>query len=149
MADETVTLAGVLMTRDGFIRPVDLSPLLGVGQMRGANLLVESEDGRVAKGRRQDEWSLLLQFYLFGKVAHDGTAHADGVRVGLRDNLEYLRGQHLTGAEIAIVHTFPDASTRTGTCTVESIDTTPHDGPQLGRVLRLTYDLTVAAGSLT
>lgn len=142
-----MTLAGVKMERTGFVELVDPSPLYGRGAMRGSNLLVESEDGRAAKGRRQDEWSLLLRFYLLGEVDQTGTAHTDE-RVGLRDNLEYLQGQHLTGDEIAIVHTFPDSSTRTGTCTVESIDTQAHKS-QHSNVLLLTYDLTVAAGFLT
>ena len=145
---EHVTLAGVRMSRAGFVAPYDLSPLLGGGPMRGEDLHIETVNGTVPKGRRQDAWPMLLQFLLRGQVDHDGHPHPD-VRVGLARNLAYLRSQHLTGGQIELVHDIGGGTVvRSGLCTVSDIDAHAHDRPQQGQVLMLTYDLTVQAGKL-
>lgn len=146
-ADEYVQLGVVAMNRPGFVLGYDLTPLLAKAPWRGQSLLVESMAGRVPKGRVRDEWQVLLQFNVFGVVDRDGLPHGDE-RVGVRENLRTLHDEHLTGGLVTLWHVFADGQTRSADVVVEDIALANADADHLGRVLRVTYDITVPSGLL-
>lgn len=149
--DEFITINSLELALDGAWVVIDPTVFLGEASYRGQDRIVPGTAGRTARTRVRDSWDVVAQMYVFGKKDKDGLAHADE-RLGVRDNVETLRSTLLppyAGDTTTIVHTFSDASTRTGSCIVnELIVAGTHDG-LIGHVANVVLDVTVLEGELT
>lgn len=151
MADEYITINSVRLDLDGAWGMDDLTPFLGEGEYRGEDRLLPGVAGSNPRPRVLGPLDILAVMYVFGVKDETGTAHSDR-RLGLRDNIEYLRGELLppyAGNSTTIVHTFSDAATRSGTCIVNEFRIVGSRDVGFGRVADTVLDITITSGSLT
>lgn len=149
--DEFVTINSVELALDGAWRVIDPTPLLGQGGFRGDDRLVPGVGGATKRPRVQAPLDVLLRMHVFGEKDETGTAHTVK-RLGLRDNMEYLRSQLLppyASDSVPIVHTFSDAATRTGNCIVNELRVVSTFEFGAGRAAVVAMDLVVLEGELT
>ena len=153
MADpaEFITINSVKLAIRGAWLLVDPTPFLGQGSYRGSDRVIAGEAGRLARTRVLDAMDLVVPMYVFGVNNQGGTAHANA-RLGLRNNLEYLRANLLppyTGSDsVAITHTFSDASTRTGLCIVNELQVAGALDTHVGKAAVVSLDVTIIGGKL-
>ncbi len=129
--DEFVTINSVVLATAGAWELIDPTPLLGEGDARGSNRVVPGSHGVSFRTKKRGAWRDVLQLDVWGEKNYAGVAHAN-YRVGMRDNIEYLRTNLLSAnvGQVTLLYTFPDASTRTGDCEVLSL--TPSTRGQIG-----------------
>lgn len=119
---EHVAINGVVLDADGAWELIDPTPLLGEGPARGRNRTIPGVAGEAHRTKLRGPLRDVLQVDVFGDKNHAGGAYAD-VRIGMRDNIEYLRTNLLTVnvGQVTLDYTFDDNSTRSGLCEVLSL----------------------------
>ena len=153
MADPTefITINSIKLAVRGAWLLVDPTPFLGQGSYRGSNRVIAGEPGRLARTRVLDELELVVPMYVFGVNNQAGTPHANA-RLGLRNNIEYLRTNLLppyTGSDsVTVTHTFSDASTRTGLCIVNELQVSGALDTHVGKAAVVSLDVTIIGGKL-
>lgn len=119
LSTEYLTINSVVLSLDGAWEVVDPTPLLAEGPAVGDNRDVPGVAGVAYRAKKRGPLRVVLELDIWGEKDETGTAHSD-YRVGMRDNIAYLRAQLLSAnvGEVTCVYTFPDSSTRTGDCEV-------------------------------
>jgi hypothetical protein len=146
--DEYITINTVVLALDGAWELIDPTPLLGEGPARGSNRVVPGTAGTVFRPKVRGEFRDVLQLDVWGEKNAAGSPYAN-YRVGMKTNIEYLRTNLLVAnvGAVTMTYTFPDASTRTGTCEVLSI--TPSSRSQTGNWTVCALEVVIPAGKLT
>lgn len=150
-AGETATINAVPLTVAGAWRVEDLTELLGAGPLRGEDRAVPGVAGRAARPRVRDSWDVLLALDVYGVNDVAGTPHANR-RIGVRDNVEYLIDElcpPYPADSTTVVVTYSDASTRSASCVVNSVEVNPATFRYLAEPVRAVVDLTVLPGRLS
>jgi len=149
--DEYITINSVQLALDGAWRIIDPTPFLAEGRYRGRDRVVPGTAGAVKRARVLGPLGVVAAMHVFGVKDETGTTYADQ-RLGLRDNIAYLRGQLLPpygSNSVTIVHTFSDAATRSGTCIVNELRVASTFEFGAGKAAVVTLDVTVLEGKLT
>jgi len=129
---------------------LDLSPLWGIGGLRGEDRVIPFADGKSPLRRVRDDWREVVPIVIYGDFDQNNVAQSN-TRTGLQANIDYLRDNILTpnttdpGTWTLKLH-MPDSTIRTAECFVlppmQLVPLSP-------MAVRGVLDILIPAGKLT